>query len=127
NDPEFEATVELDNSGDITGSVVANANASGTAGTEDASAFAVLGGTGASDAGIYQEANGSTVSLTNSGMIDFDASATAVASGTAFGFALADGIDQVASGSSALASLVNGTGGSITVDAAAVATGGDIG
>src|SRR5690606_20241031 len=83
----------------------------------------VLGGVGSEEAGIYQEANGSMVTLTNDGTIDFDASATAVATGVGFALGLADGVDQVATGTTAGASLVNGAAGAISVDAGAAASG----
>src|SRR5690606_33963876 len=119
-----DATADVTNSGSIVGSANANAAAAGTAGTFDATAIAVLGGVGTDEAGIYQEANGSTVTLTNDGMIDFDASATATVTGVAFALGLADGIDQVATGTAtAGASLVNGAAGAISVDAAAAASG----
>ncbi len=109
------------NSGTISATVSANAVAGTANPVGTALAFAVLGGTGSNDAAIFQEADGSTVSLSNSGTIDFGVEAHATGGTVGFAFALGDAIDQLAVGSSALATIVND--GSITIDTTATATG----
>jgi len=111
------ASANVTNTGSLDFAAQANAVA-GTAGTNDnASAYAYV------DTAITQHANGSTVLVDNSGSLTVGANATAMGDESARAAAAALGIDQVANGASASASIVNGSTGVIDVAVAAIASG----
>ncbi|MXO65515.1 autotransporter domain-containing protein, partial [Altericroceibacterium endophyticum] len=122
-DDDFSSTVSLSNGGTISADISAVATAADDDSTanETAMAMAALGGTG-NQAGIFQTAQGSTVTLDNAGTIDFAVSANATGEEAAQAFTVADGIDQFAGGEEASVSLNNAENAVISVTGAAVAT-----